>query len=115
MVLGRLLVSNLSLLEIKLHTDSFAAWWVLGALSNDPLVLSIYAAIYKMFGAAGAAIVFRLDNLDTPYSAMFGSYWGLLSGSMMCVFVLIVRRVNDSTETAENGLEPEIQVQQKLT
>jgi hypothetical protein len=95
-----------------LDADNFAAWWVLGALSNDPLVLSIYAAIYKVFGAAGAAIVFHLDNLETPYSAMFGSYWGLLSGSMICVLVLIVRRVNDSTETAEKGFESEVQEQE---
>jgi hypothetical protein len=66
MGLGRLLVCYSSLPEIGLDADNFAAWWVLGALSNDPLVLSIYAAIYKVFGAAGAAIVFRLDNLDTP-------------------------------------------------
>jgi hypothetical protein len=31
----------------------------------DPLVLSIYSAIYKVFGAAGAAIVFDLDNRET--------------------------------------------------
>jgi hypothetical protein len=98
-----------------LDADDFAAWWVLGALSNDPLVLSIYVAIYKVFGAAGAVIVFRLDNMETPNSAMFGSCWGLLSGSMICVLVLIVRRVNDSTETAEYGFESEIQVQEKLT
>jgi hypothetical protein len=58
--------------------------------------------------------VFRLDNLETPYSAMFGSYWGLLSGSTIFVLVLIVRRVNDSMETAENGFEVEVQVQEKL-
>jgi hypothetical protein len=79
------------------------AWWVLGALSNDPLVLSIYSAIYKVFDAAGAAVVFNLDNRGTPYSATFGSYWGLLSGPMVCVLVLIVKRVKDSTETADNA------------
>jgi hypothetical protein len=114
MGVGKLLVCYSSLPEIKLDAGDFGAWWILGALSNDPLVLSIYAAIYKVFGAAGAAIVFRLDNVETPYSAMFGSYWGLLSGSMICVLVLIVRRVNDSTETAENGFEVEVQVQEKL-
>ena len=59
--------------------------------------------------------MFRLDNLETPYSAMFGSYWGLHSGSMLCVLVLIVSRVNDSTETGEKGFKSEVQAQEKLT
>ncbi|KAJ5623639.1 hypothetical protein N7490_012244 [Penicillium lividum] len=58
------------------------AWWIMGALSNDPLVLSIYSAFYKVFGAMAAAIVFSMDAHKVSYQAMFGSYWGLLSGSM---------------------------------
>lgn len=34
---------------------------------------------------------------------MYGSYWRLLSGSMVCLLVLIVKRVNDTTETADNA------------
>jgi len=78
------------------------AWWIIGTLSNDPLVLSIYSAFYKVFSAAGAAVVFSLDNRETPYSAMFGSYWGLISGSMVLVLVIIIKRVTDTTETVEN-------------
>jgi hypothetical protein len=73
------------------------AWWIAGCLSNDPLVLSIYAAFYKVFGAMGAAIVFSLDVREISYQAMFGSYWGLLAGSMLFVLVLIYKRVEDST------------------
>lgn len=72
------------------------AWWVMGALSNDPLVLSIYSAFYKVFGAMGAAIVFNLDVRQISYQAMFGSYWGLLAGSMLFVLVLIYKRVEDT-------------------
>jgi hypothetical protein len=54
-------------------------------------IYPIYGAIYKVFVAAGAVIVFRLSNLETPYSAMLESYWGLLSGSIICVLELIVR------------------------
>jgi hypothetical protein len=34
---------------------------------------------------------------------MYGCYWGLRSGSIVCVLVLIVKRVNDNTETADNA------------
>ncbi|KAJ5639001.1 uncharacterized protein N7484_006863 [Penicillium longicatenatum] len=72
------------------------AWWIMGTLSNDPLVLSIYSAFYKVFGAMGAAIVFSLDVHKTSYQAMFGSYWGLLAGSMIILLVLIYKRVQDT-------------------
>lgn len=75
------------------------AWWIMGTLSNDPLVLSIYSAFYKVFGAMGAAIVFSLDVHDISYQAMFGSYWGLLAGSMVLVLILIFKRVEDTLAT----------------
>jgi hypothetical protein len=79
------------------------AWWIMGALSNDPLVLSIYSAFYKVFGAMGAAIVFNLDVRETSYQAMFGSYWGLLSGSLVLVLVLIYKRVEDTLSLEREG------------
>lgn len=78
------------------------AWWIMGALSNDPLVLSIYAAFYKVFSAMGAAIVFNLDVRGVSYQAMFGSYWGMLAGSMVLVLVLIYKRVEDTLSVTEN-------------
>lgn len=81
------------------------AWWICGSLSNDPVVLSIYAAFYKVFGAAGAAIVFNLDVREVSYQAMFGSYWGLLSGSMLFILVLIYKRVQDNTAQTITAVE----------
>lgn len=80
------------------------AWWIVGTLSNDPLVLSMYSAFYKVFGAMGAAIVFNLDVKKVPYQDMFGSYWGLLAGSMVLVLVLVYRRVEDTLHTGEVGV-----------
>lgn len=76
----------------------------MGTLSNDPLVLSMYSAFYKVFGAMGAAIVFNLDVKKVPYQDMFGSYWGLLAGSMVLVLVLVYRRVEDTLHTGEVGV-----------
>lgn len=75
------------------------AWWILGALSNDPLVLSMYSAFYKVFSAMGAAIVFNLDSRGISYQDMFGSYWGLLAGSMLLILLLIYLRVDDTTKS----------------
>jgi len=79
------------------------AWWIMGTLSNDPLVLSIYSAFYKVFGAMGAAIVFSLDVHEISYQAIFGSYWGLLAGSMVLVLVLIFKRVEDTLVTTADS------------
>jgi len=44
----------------------------------------------------GAAIVFNLDVRQISYQAVFGSYWGLLAGSLALVLVLIYKRVQDT-------------------
>lgn len=78
-------------------------WWIMEALSNDPLILFICSAFYKVFGAAGVAIIFSLDNYGAPYQSMFGSYWGLISGSMILVLIIIIKRFTDSTERADDS------------
>ncbi len=70
----------------------------MGCLSNDPLVLSLYAAFYKVFGAAGASIVFNLDAQKKPYADMFGSYWGLTAGSLVILLPLVLMRVTNHTD-----------------
>ena len=88
MVLGRLLVCPFR------HIHSFSwdnewhgtAWWVRRALSNDPLVLSIYSVIYKIYDPVTG---FNLDNRGTPHLAMYASYWGLLSGFIVCELVVL--------------------------
>ncbi|KAF8907765.1 major facilitator superfamily domain-containing protein [Mucidula mucida] len=81
------------------------AYWIMGCLSNDPLVLSLYAAFYKVFGAAGASIVFNLDAQKKPYADMFGSYWGLTAGSLVILLPLVLMRVTNHTSqiAAESG------------
>ncbi|KAI5831396.1 MFS general substrate transporter [Schizophyllum commune Tattone D] len=78
------------------------AYWIMGCLSNDPLVLSMYAAFYKVFGAAGAAIVFSLDANKKPYVDMFGSYWGLTAGALVCLLPLVLMRVTNHTEKIDD-------------
>lgn len=41
-------------------------YWLMGAMSNDPSILSRYAGFYKALQSAGAAISFGLDAADIP-------------------------------------------------
>ncbi|CAO3594498.1 unnamed protein product [Absidia cylindrospora] len=41
-------------------------YWLMGAMSNDPSILSRYAGFYKALQSAGAAISFGLDACDIP-------------------------------------------------
>lgn len=77
------------------------AYWIMGCLSNDPMVLSMYAAFYKVFGAAGASIVFNLDAQKKPYLDMFASYWALTAGSMVILLPLVIMRVTNTTGTPD--------------
>ncbi|KAK5229295.1 hypothetical protein LTR47_007897 [Exophiala xenobiotica] len=82
------------------------AYWIMGTLSNDPLVLSMYGAFYKVFGAAGSAIVASLDEQKKSYITMFGSYWGLTAGSLLVLLPLVLKRVTNTSmivEAASSG------------
>ncbi|KIX01102.1 uncharacterized protein Z518_10168 [Rhinocladiella mackenziei CBS 650.93] len=75
------------------------AYWIMGTLSNDPLVLSMYGAFYKVFGAMGQAIVSSLDESKKPYTTMFGSYWGLTAGSLLVLLPLVLKRVTNTSKS----------------
>ncbi|ODV96521.1 hypothetical protein PACTADRAFT_41277 [Pachysolen tannophilus NRRL Y-2460] len=83
---------------------AFDAWWqtysywVMGSLTNSSRKLAIYTGFYKSIQSAGAAVVWRLDALDTPYMAMFGSTWGLLLGSLLIASPVIYSRILEETD-----------------
>lgn len=73
----------------------------MGTLSNDPLVLSMYGAFYKVFGATGNAIVSALDADKKSFVSMFASYWGLTSGSLLILLPLVLKRVTNTSMSEE--------------
>jgi hypothetical protein len=73
----------------------------MGTLSNDPLVLSMYGAFYKVFGAAGSAIVASMDKNKKPFTTMFGSYWGLSAGALVVLLPLVIKRVTNTSIVSE--------------
>ncbi|KAI0066655.1 hypothetical protein BV25DRAFT_1912703 [Artomyces pyxidatus] len=43
------------------------AYWIMGAISNDPFTLARYAGFYRAFQSAGAAGSFGMDAVASPY------------------------------------------------
>lgn len=74
------------------------AFWIMGALSNDSRVVSMYAAFYKVMGAIAAAIAFGIDADGASFLRMFGSYWGVSLFGVLSLGVLVFKKVQDTSE-----------------
>jgi MFS family permease len=84
-----------------------AAWqtcvyWFMGALTNNSRKLANFAGFYKGIQSAGGAITWRLDDIKTPYMAMFASNWGLLAGSLIVALPVILWKVKDTVPIEED-------------
>jgi hypothetical protein len=72
------------------------AFWIIGALSNDPYILSTYSSLYKSSAAAGAAIVFAMDSQNVAYMRMWGADFAVLIFGCLCLGILVLYRVKDT-------------------
>lgn len=81
------------------------AYWLMGALSNDPRKLAYFAGFYKGIQSAGAAVVWRLDAIKTPIPALFGSSWGLCVAGMLFAAPVIWWKITDTKITAEDYVQ----------
>lgn len=68
----------------------------MGALTNNGRKLANFAGFYKGIQSAGAAIVYRIDALKTPFMSMFASSWGLLAGALLIAAPLIFTKIPDT-------------------
>lgn len=80
------------------------AYWLMGAMSNDPGKLAHFAGLYKSIQSAGAAGIWRADGVRTPYMNMFLSTWILLVVGQICVLPMICLRVKNTTDLEEETL-----------
>lgn len=80
------------------------AYWLMGAMSNDPAKLAVFTGFYKCFQSAGSAVVWRLDAVQKPYMDIFISTWVLAAAGMICAFPLVYARVKDYTEMDDEAL-----------
>ncbi|KAF7425930.1 hypothetical protein PC9H_008292 [Pleurotus ostreatus] len=80
------------------------AYWMMGAMSNDPAKLAHFAGFYKSIQSAGAAGVWRADGVKRPYMDLFLSTWVLLVAGLLFALPMIYMRVRDHTSIEDEAL-----------
>lgn len=74
----------------------------MGAISNNSRKLANFAGFYKGIQSAGAAVIWRLDGMKTPYMNLFASCWILLAGSLVIALPVILRKIKDTVPVEED-------------
>ncbi|KDQ17512.1 hypothetical protein BOTBODRAFT_29692 [Botryobasidium botryosum FD-172 SS1] len=77
------------------------AYWMLGAMSNDPAKLAIFTGFYKSLQAAGGAVAWRTDAVKLPFMNIFVTTWTLLVAGLLFAFPMLYMRVKDFSEAEE--------------
>lgn len=80
------------------------AYWLIGAMSNDPAKLAVFTGFYKSLQSAGAAGAWSTDAAGIPYMNIFLSTWCLMVGSMIFAAPMVYLRVTDHTEVEDETL-----------
>ena len=90
-----------SLLYVLLGTLDAAwqtfAYWIMGAMSNDPSKLAFFTGFYKSIQSAGGATAWGLDADHKPYMDIFVSTWVLLTAGLVFMLPMIHMRVKEHT------------------
>lgn len=74
----------------------------MGAITNNSRKLANFAGFYKGIQSAGAAVIWRLDGMHTPYMNLFASCWILLAGSLVMALPVILRKIKDTVPVEED-------------
>ncbi|OCH94209.1 MFS general substrate transporter [Obba rivulosa] len=77
------------------------AYWMMGAMSNDPGKLANFAGFYKSIQSAGAAGIWRADGIGIPFMNIFVSTWVLLVAGLVCALPMVYMRVKDYTDASD--------------
>ncbi|KIM39155.1 hypothetical protein M413DRAFT_236945 [Hebeloma cylindrosporum] len=80
------------------------AYWIMGAMSNDPAKLAHFAGLYKSIQSAGAAGIWRADAVKIPFMNIFVSTWVLLVAGLVFALPMIYIRVKDTTDISDETL-----------
>jgi len=80
------------------------AYWLIGAMSNDPAKLAYLTGFYKSIQSAGGAGAWGAEADKTPYMNMLLSTWVLLAAGLVFAFPMIYSRVKDHTELEDEIL-----------
>jgi len=74
----------------------------MGAITNNGRKLANFAGFYKGIQSAGAAIIWRLNGMRTPYINLFASCWILLAGSLVIALPVMVLKIKDTVPVEED-------------
>lgn len=74
----------------------------MGAISNNSRKLANFAGFYNGIQSAGAAVIWRLDGMNTPYINLFASCRILLAGSLVITLLVILRKIKDTVPVQED-------------
>ncbi|KAF9552988.1 MFS general substrate transporter [Agrocybe pediades] len=80
------------------------AYWLMGAMSNDPAKLAHFTGFYKSIQSAGAAGAWRADGVKVPFMNLFLSTWVLLASGLVFALPMIHLRVKETTDLADETL-----------
>jgi hypothetical protein len=83
------------------------AYWLMGALSNEPRKLAYFAGFYKSIQSAGAAVIWRVDALKAPFQAIFVSSWGLCGAGLIVAFPVILTKIRETNIRKEDYITPQ--------
>lgn len=78
------------------------AYWMLGAMSNDPAKLAIFTGFYKSLQSAGGAVAWRTDAVKLPFMNIFVATWTLLVAGLLFAFPMLYMRVKNFSEYEED-------------
>lgn len=73
-------------------------YWLMGALTNSSSRLAYFAAMNKGLQSAGAAVMYRLDNLEKPYMTLLISNWIILPVSLVIAFPVAFWTVHEHSD-----------------
>lgn len=76
------------------------AYWIMGAISNDPFQLARFAGFYKAIQSAGAAGSFGMDAVATPFLNEHLASWILMMASFPLAG-LVLYHVKETSYTEE--------------
>ncbi|KAH7886219.1 MFS general substrate transporter [Phlebopus sp. FC_14] len=80
------------------------AYWLMGAMSNDPAKLAVFVGFYKSLQSAGAAGVWRADAVGIPYMNILLSSWCLIAAGLIFALPMIYLRVKEHTDVEDEAL-----------
>ncbi|PMD47380.1 hypothetical protein L207DRAFT_522788 [Hyaloscypha variabilis F] len=65
------------------------AYWFMGALSNDPVELSVYTAMFRLLNSVCQITTYALNLRGYSKEFMFGTSWAFVAAGLICILPII--------------------------